>query len=244
MKKANLKSLFSVAALSLTSMTCYAQSMSQQEFNDMLLQAFKSDPSIIIQAVDYAKNYQDSVKKERFSKALYYDEDSAILNQSGAITVVEFFDYSCGVCKKNALELESAYKDDRIRFVYKDVSILGPTSDSLAKIAIALNKLEPNKYPAFQHEVMKMSQPSVEKVYKLAEMLNVNIADLKQMASSDQVASILAKNNQLFVDLGLSGTPSYFIGEKLFRGAVSLNTFKSEVNQQYKALLSKISQGS
>jgi protein-disulfide isomerase len=50
-------------------------------------------------------------------------------NPKGDVTVVVFFDYACGYCKKSVPELDAlAAKDPNLRIVYKEFPILGPRS--------------------------------------------------------------------------------------------------------------------
>lgn len=215
-----------------------ADEMTQDRFNIMLFQAFKENPEILINGVKYVRSYQNEINKRRFSKALYYDEDTPVLNNSGEITVVEFFDYACGVCKRGANELAPLLgKDKRIRFVYKDVSILGPSSSELAKIAIAVHQIAPNAYPAFHKELLAMQQSTPQKALELAELVGIDSELLKNTAKSSKVNDILTKNNKLFRDLKLSGTPTFYIGEKKFGGLISRQQILEEVNLQFNQLM-------
>ncbi|WP_435000120.1 DsbA family protein (plasmid) [Vibrio scophthalmi] len=234
-----------LCSIVLMSSTAQASSIDQQDFNQMLLNAFREDPQLLLEGVRQVQKYQSELKREqqevalrKVSKSLYYDEDSPVFNPDGEITVVEFFDYMCGVCKRVSPEMKRLIESDqRVRFVYKDVSILGPTATQMSKYAIAVSKLEPSKYPAFHYELMGMRQPSEESALKLASLLDIDAQALKQMAQSQEVASILQKNNQLFNDLQLTGTPTIFVGKKKFPGAVGYSTLIGEVNAQYEALI-------
>src|SRR3954468_7999086 len=50
-------------------------------------------------------------------------------NADGDITIVEWFDYNCPYCRKLEPELRQVVQDDgKVRMVWKDWPILGPTS--------------------------------------------------------------------------------------------------------------------
>jgi protein-disulfide isomerase len=216
------------------------ETISQEQFNQMLQQAFKENPEILIKGVNHVREYSKRMKMERFSEALFNDPDSPVLNTAGEITVVEFFDYSCGVCKRSSAELSPIMgKDKRIRFVYKDVSILGANSTELAKIAIAVGKISPSAYPAFHKELMSIDRATPEKAFGLAELVGVSKQQIESLIKSGSVGAILEKNNQLFRELGLTGTPTFYIGDKKFGGAISRSALQSEVSTQYQALLAK-----
>lgn len=57
------------------------------------------------------------------------------------MTVIEFFDYNCGYCKRALPDIQAAIKDDaNLRVVFKDMPILGPTSKTAALWALAAHK--------------------------------------------------------------------------------------------------------
>jgi protein-disulfide isomerase len=239
--KKTATTLFTILAIGSTATASASEvEMSQQKFNSMLMKAFQSNPELLIAGVESVRTYQTMKHKQMFSKSLYYDEDTPVLNEAGEITIVEFFDYACGVCKRGATELAPLIgKDKRIRFVYKDVSILGPNSTELAKIAIAVNQISPNAYPAFHKELLSMQQSIPQKAYELAELMGLDSTLIKKTANSSQVSAILNKNNKLFRDLKLTGTPTFYIGEKKFGGLISRQQVSEEVNLQYSQLVNQ-----
>ncbi|USD59083.1 DsbA family protein [Vibrio sp. SCSIO 43140] len=244
MKYSALKLTMALAIGSLSAFTSNVMAeesaLTQQEFNQMLIKAFEDNPEFLIKGIENVRTYSQEMKMKRFSDALYHDADSPVLNNAGEITVVEFFDYNCGYCKRSSEELSPLIgKDKRIRFVYKDVAILGANSTELAKIAIAVGQISPNSYPAFHKELMSMDRATPEKAIGLAEMVGVSEEKIKSLMESGKVDSILAKNNQLFRDLGLTGTPTFYIGTKKVGGAISRSALQSEVATQHQALMAK-----
>lgn len=225
--------------------TAQAASIDQTEFNNMLLNAFREDPELLLEGVRQVQKHQSQLKTmhqekalKKVSKSLYYDDDSPVFNPNGEITVVEFFDYMCGVCKRVSPEMKRLLEsNNNVRFVFKDVAILGPAAIEMSKLSIAVSQLAPEKYPAFHYELMGMRQPTEESALRLASLLDIDSQALKQMAQSQKVASILNKNNRLFSELQLTGTPTIFVGKKKFPGAAGYSTLISEVNAQYKALV-------
>src|SRR5664279_1859139 len=59
-------------------------------------------------------------------------------NANGDITIVEYFDYNCPYCRKIEPELQQVVHDDgKVRMVWKDWPILGPTSIVASRMALA-----------------------------------------------------------------------------------------------------------
>ena len=64
-------------------------------------------------------------------------------NLDGDITLVEFMDYRCGYCKKAFEDVaELIESDGNIRFVVKELPILGEQSDLTSRFAVATLQLE------------------------------------------------------------------------------------------------------
>src|SRR6266540_5095962 len=62
-------------------------------------------------------------------------------NREGKITVVEFFDYNCGYCRKAFPDVMKMIGQDKdIRLVMKEFPILGPGSTYAARAALASRK--------------------------------------------------------------------------------------------------------
>ena len=62
-------------------------------------------------------------------------------NPNGKVTMVEFFDYNCGWCKRGFPEVMALIEQDKdLKFVMKEFPIFGGDSDYAAQAAIAANK--------------------------------------------------------------------------------------------------------
>ncbi len=56
----------------------------------------------------------------------------------GDITVVEFFDYNCGYCKRGFSEIQKLVdKDTNVRVVFKEFPILREQSEQASRVALA-----------------------------------------------------------------------------------------------------------
>jgi protein-disulfide isomerase len=82
---------------------------------------------------------------------LFNDKNSPQYAPSGYdVTVVEFFDYACGYCKKAQATVEELIKEDKkVRIVYKEFPILGQASQEMSTVGIAVNIIDPSSYKKF-----------------------------------------------------------------------------------------------
>ena len=62
-------------------------------------------------------------------------------NPDGDVTVVEFFDYNCGYCRRALPDVvKLTNNDSKVRLVLKELPIFGDDSEAAAKIALAADK--------------------------------------------------------------------------------------------------------
>ena len=72
--------------------------------------------------------------------------------QDGDVTMVEFFDYNCGYCKRAFPDMEALSTEDKdLRVVYKEFPILGPDSQKAHLVSMAFRTLMPEKWDQFHH---------------------------------------------------------------------------------------------
>lgn len=141
-------------------------------------------------------------------------------NPKGDVTIVEFFDYNCGYCKKAMPDLIELLKEDKnVRLVFKDMPILGPTSITAAQWALASHKQ--GKYFEFHQAVMEHQGPKTEEeLTKIAEKLGLDVKKMKEDAASDEVSSTIAADMKASAEIGIRGTPAFIIGDQFFPGYI------------------------
>jgi protein-disulfide isomerase len=159
--------------------------------------------------------------------ALFNDPGSPIAgDKNGDVTVVEFFDYRCGVCKRVHPIVDSLMAgDSKLRRVYKDWPILGPQSVFAARAALASRAQ--GKYLAF-HNALMAARGKLDKnaVFKIAEKVGIDHQRLLRDMDSAEITKILRRNYQLAESLKLNGTPSFVIGDQILKGGRDLATMR------------------
>jgi protein-disulfide isomerase len=144
-------------------------------------------------------------------------------NPKGDVTVVEFFDYNCGFCKRALADMMELLKDPNLRIVLKELPVLGPASTEAARVAVAvrLQDAQGEKYLAF-HRKLLTDRGSADKMRALAvaRALGLDMARLERDLASDEIRATLEESAQLARALGISGTPAYVIGNAVVPGAI------------------------
>lgn len=141
-------------------------------------------------------------------------------NPKGDVTVVEFFDYACPYCRAGHADIKKLIAADKsVRVVYRDFPVL---SDASTEAAMAsLSAASQNRYTAF-HDRMFETAGKVERERTIA---TVRAAGLNEMRTAKDMSSPALKaeikrNLDLGRALGLTGTPTYIVGDKILGGAV------------------------
>jgi len=155
-------------------------------------------------------------------------------NPDGDATLVEFFDYSCGFCKRALPDLVALIKDDpKLKIVLKEFPILGPGSVEAARVAVAVRMEDPGgeKYLAFHQQLLGGAGPaSKEKALAVAKDQGFDVARLEQDMASEEVAATFNENMKLAGALGITGTPTYVIGKDVVLGAVGLMGLQGRID--------------
>ncbi len=155
-------------------------------------------------------------------------------NPDGDVTLVEFFDYNCGFCKRALPDTLALIKDDpKLKIVLKEFPILGPGSVEAARIAVAVRMQDPDgqKYLAFHQQVFDGLGPaSKDKALAAAKDLRLDMARLEQDMASEEVGATLNEDVKLASALGITGTPGYVIGNDVVLGAVGLTALKERID--------------
>ena len=158
-------------------------------------------------------------------------------NADGDVTVVEFFDYRCGVCRRvHPIVGELTASDGNIRRVYMEWPILGPASVFAAHAALAARNQGKEKYFRF-HDLMMESRGQLDrgKILSLAERAGLDRRRLDRDLGAAEIANVIKRNYAIADALGLNGTPSFVIGRKVVRGGRDLRTMRQLVAEAREA---------
>ncbi len=197
------------------------------------------NPLLIQEILQAQKGQEETLSAQKIKQAIHAYRDALLNsptspvagNPNGDVSIVEFFDYQCGYCKKvSPVIAELIAKDANVRVVYKDFPILGPESVYAARAALAANKQ--GKYAGF-YDALMASQTVDESVVKsIAAKLGMDSARLLADMEDASVQKTIDDNYSLANMLGIGGTPAFVIGDALLPGATDLTGLMAHVSAE------------
>ena len=141
-------------------------------------------------------------------------------NPEAKYTIVEFFDYRCGYCSKQANDLAKLLeKKDNVKIVYLEFPIFGGISDTVARAALSIWNSNPDLYFDIHNKFMNLG-PRMKKdnIIDALNELGLNGELIFEEAEKDINNQIILKNRSLAQSLNLRGTPALIINDNLSPG--------------------------
>ncbi|WP_339635330.1 DsbA family protein [uncultured Sneathiella sp.] len=203
--------------------------MTEEAFGERVRGYLLSNPQVLHEVIAELKK-QDEIASAKQQKEmmttlaadLKNDGYSYVAgNPDGDVTIVEFFDYRCGYCKKSFPDLMKTVEEDgNIRLVLKEFPILGPESILASQAAIAA--IEQDKYMEL-HTALMTSRGglSIDRIRTLATDVGIDVEKLEVDMQADEVRETVEKNYRLAKQLGIDGTPAFVINEEFIPGLIS-----------------------
>lgn len=144
-------------------------------------------------------------------------------NANGDVTLVEFFDYNCGYCRASLPVIRQLIAaDPQLRVVFRELPILAEESRDAARASLAA--AAQNKFPAF-HEALYAAGPvSTETIAATARRTGVDASRLPTDADTE-----IAANLALAAKLGITGTPTWVVGDRVLSGAQPIDKLKEAI---------------
>lgn len=192
----------------------------------------------VMVAIDKRQQEADVQKARTTIKAnnatLFNSPHQVVLgNPQGSVQVVEFFDYNCAYCKRALPDMLSLLKTDPdLKFVLKEFPVLGPGSVEAARVAVAARMQDPSgkKYLEFHQKLLGGRGPADKaRALAVAKEVGFDMTRIEKDMSSDEVKTTIDEDMKLADALGVSGTPSYVVGDELVVGAVGLDALKEKI---------------
>ncbi|MFV1878107.1 DsbA family protein [Nioella sp.] len=235
-----IKRIFVAALLLVLPLAATAQeAMTEDRVRELVRETILANPEILVEAIaileeraaqDRVTASADIIAAQR--QLLERDSNAPVLaNPDGDVTIVEFFDYNCPYCRRAVPAVEGLIEaDPGIRLVYREWPILGEGSVFAARAALAAR--QQGFYEEFHWALMGMNGRAEERsVLRIAEEVGLDIDRLRADMEAPEVAEHIETSIRLADLLGITGTPTFILGDNLVPGAVEQDVLQRLVDE-------------
>jgi protein-disulfide isomerase len=216
------------AALLLAAGACTKAATDDKTFDEKVHAYLLAHPEVLLEMQDAyvarqanAEATQVHAHLAALRKQIFDDpRDPSVGPKDAKVTVVEFFDYRCPHCKDAApdvLALIKAHPD--VRFVFKELPIFGPQSQAAAAAAIAAYQQGPGKYLDIYRDLMADHSVDADSIGQILAKNGLEPKRTLALAAAPKVAAQIADVSRLATDLGVQGTPGFFVNDQYVSGA-------------------------
>nr|WP_281977668.1 DsbA family protein [Pseudorhizobium flavum] len=211
----------------------------KKEMGQFIREYLLENPEVMleVQAALEAKQHSQRLEQAGQAVAANHDaifnsqDDIALGNPDGDVTVVEFFDYNCGYCKRALADMEKVLATDpKVRFVLKELPILGPDSLDAHRVSNAVRLIAPEKYGEFHRALLGSTGTATEEsAIEVAAALGISEADLRKSMAENPNDQLVRDAYTLATNLGVTGTPTYIVGNEALFGAVGDDALQEKI---------------
>jgi protein-disulfide isomerase len=229
-----------VAAIPAQAQTFSAEQ--REEIGSIIKDYLLAHPELMQDVMNELDKRQQAVEAEKHRSAvaenkatLFNSPHQVVLgNPQGNVTMVEFFDYNCGFCKRALPDMLSLLKTNgNLKFVLKEFPVLGEGSVEAAHVAVAARMQDTTgkKYLEFHQKLLGGRGPADKmRALAVAKEVGFDMARIEKDMSSDEVKKTIDEDMRLADALGVNGTPSYVVGDEVVVGAVGLEALREKLN--------------
>ncbi len=248
MKKDIKKIRFFILSLGLCMALLFVPSLSKaeevfspeqvEEIENLFKKFLSENPELILKSVENYRIIQEEKSKQSAKKNLEEYKEFFASNElpmagnpKGDVTVVEYFDYNCGYCRKAFEDLVKLIDEDKnIRVVFQEMPILSPSSVKMASIALAAHKQ--GKYFEMHQALMNYrGSQSDDAFYGLAEKIGLDVKKLREDAESADVKAQISKSLDMAKSLDIRGTPGFIIGDEIYPGYIGMDGLSNAIKR-------------
>ena len=195
----------------------------KEEIGKIVREYLLQNPDVLYEAQKEWNRRQEAKLAEQRSVALKdyvakIDKSklhASLGNPKGDVTLVEFFDYNCGFCRRAIKDIDALVQaDPNLRVVLLELPVIREESIGAAQVSLAVNRVAPAKFKAFHDGLLGgQALATKSKAMSVATGLGIDRAAIEAEMGKPQIRDALLESKQLADDLGVEATPTYVIGD-------------------------------
>ena len=241
--RSHYASLGLAGLLSLTIGGCNGGLAPKGDLEAQVLQIIRDNPEVVIESVQaYQQEKQAAEEKAQteVARKLLADRKTAIGSspqlgaEKGEVLLIEFSDFECPFCA-SAHEVVNQFMDkhgDRVTLVYKHFPLVQIHDQAVPAALAAWAAMQQGKFWEYHNALFKNQDRLGEELYlEIAKDLKLDIEKFQSDIASEAAAKAIQADLQLSGELGLSGTPTFFVNGQKLSGAISLESMEAELKK-------------
>lgn len=149
-------------------------------------------------------------------------------NPQGDVTVSVWMDYACGYCRASLPSIARLVAEDaKVRIVYRELPVLSEISRVAARWGLAA--AEQGKFKPFHAALYSGGQLSEQSIAAAAAGAGLDDGKARSTIAAPRADAEIAKNLEVASKLGVTGTPSWVIGDRVISGMVPYEVLQQAV---------------
>ncbi|PIY93022.1 MAG: hypothetical protein CO030_05110 [Candidatus Magasanikbacteria bacterium CG_4_9_14_0_2_um_filter_42_11] len=147
------------------------------------------------------------------------------------VTIVAFIDFECPYCQASYAVFEQVRKkyDAGVHIIFKHFPLDSIHPEATQAALAASCAEEQHAFWEYYEQLFTKKDLSREALLSYAHTLGLNESVFEQCLSSKRYRSQILQDLQDGVDLGVRGTPTYFIGTTRFEGTLPLDVWDTQI---------------
>lgn len=179
------------------------------------------------------------------AKFIGIDDDPQLGKADAKVTIIEFGDYQCPLCRafwRDTLpRIKKEYVDTgRVRIVFRDFPIQDVHPEATVTAMAAECAEDQGKYWEFHDKVFReqdrrgrdVIRYSARDVRRWATEVGLEAAAFNECLDSERHKAEVQKDYKDGADVGMNGTPVFFINGRALVGAHSFATFQKIIEEE------------
>jgi len=174
------------------------------------------------------------IDPEKAVELISLDAVPARGNADAAVTIVEYSDFQCPYCLRSRptiAKILEQYPDD-VRLVFKHFPLSFHKEAMNAHKATIAAKVQGKFWEMHDLIFENPRSLSPDDMYKHAETLELDVVQFKADFASEEATEVVRKDQREGRQVGVRGTPAFFVNGRMVSGAQPFEVFKEYIDEE------------
>ena len=224
---------FTIACIFLTG--CSTDAANNPALEEQVLEIIRNNPQVLIESVQaYQKQQEDNMRASRqtFLQQMLTNPAGIIGNSptfgstEQNIVLVEFSDFQCPFCSEAHDKVKTFMEKHQgeVTLTYKHLPLTGIHPEALPAAKASWAAQQQGKFWEYHDALFEQQKQLGEDLYvTIAQELNLDVEKFNSDRNSNEAEAAVNRDTQLARELGINGTPFFFLNQEAFSGALGVS---------------------